>query len=354
MYPLGIPLFFYGILRIFKIPEMVRKKRNNAILHEVIGKYKKMTSQTLTGRIAAYVGGNNHNKKMADQRSKQMFKGASRIEGVEVEVTGPRFCEYLREIGIRGDHEEDIEDLVKAFDADFNGRLDLTEFRVSGRVAFLILPKMIQKILELELAVTGMETTDDITSQQLEALCRFRCELQKLGFGGRGHAVGFGVWGSRWSEVFASQEEAEEGSNFTKRFTQQIQRAEGGSAQDVPKNQRRSSNAFSHRLKRVDSSFKRRQHYRRHQHPSTVSLHSEEEDGASHVCPVPRSGTREAKLKWLLGKGEEMVFRGILALPLLRWDGETEEEQLVIDRIGFLFDACEYHLCRFAFVSWVF
>eukprot|EP00286_Rhodomonas_abbreviata_P021509 CAMPEP_0181296088 /NCGR_PEP_ID=MMETSP1101-20121128/4505_1 /TAXON_ID=46948 /ORGANISM="Rhodomonas abbreviata, Strain Caron Lab Isolate" /LENGTH=418 /DNA_ID=CAMNT_0023400905 /DNA_START=60 /DNA_END=1317 /DNA_ORIENTATION=- len=39
--------------------------------------------------------------------------------------------------------------------------------------------------------------------------------------------------------------------------------------------------------------------------------------------------------------GEQLLENGAIAIPLLKWDGETHEEQKALDRFGFLFDAYE-------------
>lgn len=93
----------------------------------------------------------------------------------------------------------------------------------------------------------------------------------------------------------------------------------------------------------------------------------DEEDEVDELyrCPLQPNATSEEKRGWVLQLGRHLLFSGAIALPVLRWDGGTEEESLVsashnrldrgwigrvadwplralsqvIDRVGFLFDS---------------
>lgn len=50
--------------------------------------------------------------------------------------------------------------------------------------------------------------------------------------------------------------------------------------------------------------------------------------GASH----------EQSISYLLGIGRKLQRRGLIALPVLKWDGSTEDERVVLSRLGFALD----------------
>lgn len=73
-------------------------------------------------------------------------------------------------------------------------------------------------------------------------------------------------------------------------------------------------------------------------------LEEEDQEQALALYAVDMSGlgenaSRDERLQWLLKMGKQLIFIGVMAIPTVRWDSATEEEEQVVDRIGFLFDA---------------
>eukprot|EP00961_Rhodomonas_salina_P297018 3936872-Rhodomonas_salina.4 len=64
-------------------------------------------------------------------------------------------------------------------------------------------------------------------------------------------------------------------------------------------------------------------------HTSKVEAQDAEEIDELFVCFLKQDAPREAKRKWLLRIGEYLKFSGAIALPLLKWNGSTKEEQNV-------------------------
>ncbi len=83
MYPVGIPVFILGILYLLRIPAMARRKTDEAILAEMLHKFKKTMSPSLAAKVAEYVGsagaqhGTKHSQRVLLSRAQAMFTGAT-------------------------------------------------------------------------------------------------------------------------------------------------------------------------------------------------------------------------------------------------------------------------------------
>eukprot|EP00961_Rhodomonas_salina_P080080 1076439-Rhodomonas_salina.3 len=141
LYPLGTPLLMYISMVRFGVPRCAKRKINDAILSEMLKKYREIIANTLWGKIANYIGAGNNTGEDAvlKQRAEQMFDacfefahahldpGASRGE---LAVSADQFLQYLDFIGVSGKHKEEVESFMQRFDEDGSGLLDKTEFAV--------------------------------------------------------------------------------------------------------------------------------------------------------------------------------------------------------------------------------
>lgn len=81
-------------------------------------------------------------KEMLKNRAGQMFNSACRCErqmfdsacrGEREDIDYPTLVNYLKELGVQNDHEEEIAQAMLAADQDGNGTLDREEFSVRRR-----------------------------------------------------------------------------------------------------------------------------------------------------------------------------------------------------------------------------
>ena len=164
MYPIGLPAFMYWSLHSFGIPALAKKRMDNAILHQLLQVYKHHTHRSLLNKISYFVGvgsdgsSQKSHEKVLRERVESMFQHAS---GGEVSLTFEKLMNYLDEIGISGEHEEEVQVLMLKFDDDGNGTLEIDEFF-----------EMIKDVVLHASTISGHETLESLDEQQLELLCR--------------------------------------------------------------------------------------------------------------------------------------------------------------------------------------
>mmetsp|Transcript_3588 Transcript_3588/g.7259 ORF Transcript_3588/g.7259 Transcript_3588/m.7259 type:complete len:1072 (+) Transcript_3588:1669-4884(+) len=281
MYPLGVPLFIFVVMRHFRVGELAATKINNAVLREMLFKYKEFTARSLVSKIAGYVGAGG-DERVLEERTTQMFLGACRESSSAASLDIADFVAYLRTIGIVGNHQEEVENLIRVYDDDGNGTLELDEFR-----------EMIQQIVHIASEITGFEIMDDIGDAQLDKLCSFP-----------------------WEELVAEDED--ENSGIRRELKKKLKKAE------EQKEQQEMLRSFQ----------------TEHTHPPT---HKEQQEmfralHTEHTHPAA-SASRRDKILWVMTMGKMLLFRGVISIPTVRWDSSVRGEEEVVDRIGFLFDA---------------
>lgn len=143
LFPAGVPLFFLAALRKFNVPVLAKEKHDNAILKAMLGVYLHTRSSTCVGHIAGYVGLKEESP-VLPQRARDMFEtalqcgpftsnstSASRATENPTSVSREMLERFLTDVGVEGDHGEEIEDLVGCFDQNQSGGLEWDEFLVS-------------------------------------------------------------------------------------------------------------------------------------------------------------------------------------------------------------------------------
>eukprot|EP00286_Rhodomonas_abbreviata_P021134 CAMPEP_0181305812 /NCGR_PEP_ID=MMETSP1101-20121128/9944_1 /TAXON_ID=46948 /ORGANISM="Rhodomonas abbreviata, Strain Caron Lab Isolate" /LENGTH=618 /DNA_ID=CAMNT_0023411783 /DNA_START=413 /DNA_END=2269 /DNA_ORIENTATION=- len=292
LYPVGVPLFFLGVMWSFRVPVIARKKRNNAILHEMLARFKQTAAESLGGKIASYVGAGSSGSNTDDssvrvQRAREMFRRAC-PDGLNL-VSCSELVAYLATIGISGTKEEELARFFDHYDSDGNGALDEGEFQ-----------NMVDDIVSETGELSGSETMESLKDKHLEKLCRHP-----------------------WHAMFVSDAEA---TGLNKEINRHI--AENKKKQE----KKRQLESFKASFKDTDGSLPSGQE-------SFVFQEEEEEPPEAYVCHLDADAPRQEKLDWVIHIGNLLSFRGEISLPVLRWTGETQEEKDVISRIGFLFDS---------------
>lgn len=75
--------------------------------------YKHALSQTLSAKIAAFIGGADSVSSAVEHRAEMMFqKAAKGSQSIDFSL----FVRLLQDIGIDGNHEEEIEEFMISFD----------------------------------------------------------------------------------------------------------------------------------------------------------------------------------------------------------------------------------------------
>ena len=198
LYPIGLPAFMYWSLHSFGIPTLAKKRLNNAILSQLVQLYRHYTRRSLLTKIAQFVGvglegsseefGGSSREITLRERSELMFQHAS---GGKVSLTYEMIMNYLDEIDISGEHEEELQDLMLKFDDDGNGTLEIEEFCVSSvtfKCVVLVFAasnvpdqqirgccdaqEMIMDVVLHASQITGHESLETLDERQLELLCR--------------------------------------------------------------------------------------------------------------------------------------------------------------------------------------
>jgi len=198
MYPIGLPTFMYWTLNSFGIPALAKKRLDNAILSQLLQVYRHHNQRSLLNFIAQFVGvglegsieefRGTSRETVLRERAETMFQHAS---GGEVSLTYEMLINYLDEIGISGEHEEELQDLMLNFDDDGNGTLEIDEFCVSSvtfKSVVLVFTasnvpdqqirgycdaqEMIKDIVLHASQISGHESLETLDERQLELLCR--------------------------------------------------------------------------------------------------------------------------------------------------------------------------------------
>ena len=114
VYVLGIPLLLLLLLLQMDVPRLVRHGHGEAIFKEMLALYLSHRTNTVSYKIAMYVGGQGKSKAIVSQRVSEIFQEVSNLG--ELDVTGTRLLEWLETIGISGDNQEEVHQLFVHFD----------------------------------------------------------------------------------------------------------------------------------------------------------------------------------------------------------------------------------------------
>ena len=102
---------------------------DNAICHELVTKYRKMTSENLPAKLSVFVGtgtASNGARIVLDERIQAMFDDMTR-GSLDSEI----LAQSLERVGIVGDHSKEIQALFERFNVDKSGTIQRDEFIVS-------------------------------------------------------------------------------------------------------------------------------------------------------------------------------------------------------------------------------
>jgi len=350
--PLGIPLSTLFVLWWFRIPQMATFKRENGLFREMVQKFRVQTETTLAFRLVSYIGGGKcilEDRALMEERARRIFDAATQ-EG-SVTITHERMLEYLDQIGLHGDHSQDLTSLMLLFDSNDDGSLDWDEFWV-----------MVQTLMYKESLILGTETMKTIQDEALDELCahdwksliydgdsdeetglerevkrrirrQIKNQTKKLPRLLRRYSSGASFTtftSSNLNSPFASR-----GSGLASRSLP------FGSQTILSRNANAASQGASGTLLLSQTSSSTNVGHSRR----TVSLDSaltEDEDvdaGNILFAELPPNPTRKDKLDWILKVGRQLRFKKVIAVSQVKWDGSTEEEREIMDRIGFLCDA---------------
>jgi hypothetical protein len=114
LYPAGVPLFIYLVMRHYGVPAIARRRMDNAVLTEMLHKYQHLCSDTVVARIATYVGGAGEG--VLERRAWQMFDGARGGQADVESISFDMLLRFLGDIGIHGGHKDELQDLMTSFD----------------------------------------------------------------------------------------------------------------------------------------------------------------------------------------------------------------------------------------------
>jgi len=156
LYPVGILLVFFWLLRVYGIPHMSQFKLDETVVSSLVAFYKKSQSDTLAVKVALEIGGaaslgiedstsrddsgsrsgrSETDEQLASSqfkaRVKLLYEGAT--EGGKVELNAARLRHYVHQLGIRGANERQLDSLFDAYDDDGNGTLECDEFEIMIR-----------------------------------------------------------------------------------------------------------------------------------------------------------------------------------------------------------------------------
>lgn len=291
LYPIGVPLFIFHALRKFRVPQLSWKKRRSALLGAMLDLYRGVASQTFAAGLARYLGGTRDEvgQEVMQQRARTLFNDAT--DSGSARLTVGRLFEIAKRHGLASSeqHRIEIEQLVAAFDEDGSCELEWEAFWAMAR-----------EIESKESWGSGVETVDDRDDEKLEELCKFR-----------------------WRDFIVGEEEKEASLK-----RQRIQRMKKGNQKSVD-NLRSISDESSSRVLSGSA---------RHSFRNLAAgsgAHSSSSNDGDHV---PSDAPRDKKLDWLFRQGKKLVDNGALAMPIVRWDGASQEERDAIDSVGFLFE----------------
>jgi hypothetical protein len=87
MYPMGIPVSIYVLLRYLGVPAMAKRKEAEAVFRAMLDLYVHARHDTMGAKIARYVGGE-HNSKISsgiiEERTANLYRDVSQNETVQV------------------------------------------------------------------------------------------------------------------------------------------------------------------------------------------------------------------------------------------------------------------------------
>jgi len=288
VYPFGIPILLYAVLVHFRVPEIAKVKRQDAIVREMLAVYKKVSDRALSTKIAAYIVRESDKKLLterAEERAEGMFREASQ-DGYTRSIV--ELSAYLHSQGLAANHEDEIRYLFK-----HAPRVDpdIAWFEKHKGVEQSALQAMILK----HRPVSGKESLEELDGVAIKELCRFR-----------------------WHDLLP--EEYKPSTDFDKEWDVIPEWL-----LDPPQ-----SDSANHR-------------------PAWVLRHGDEDLDAEQLQEA--EAKRPERVQWLVGMGEFLLKHGAIRLPPLEWTGETKAEKLAMDRVGLLFQYYQCDLWYYEFIE---
>ena len=170
VYPFGIPVFFYLIMRHYKVPQLARKKLDKQRVTALIEKYRQcampleiqlLVRQLWTDGMSPAVGEvriedlwEEMNNGMDDPTSDDKHLSFTELLGF--------FQKNKLKLGLPDPDENVLSSLFRAYDADRSGALDRNEFR-----------EMMKMAVHVYTLFTGHESVSDMSFEQLYRLQEF-------------------------------------------------------------------------------------------------------------------------------------------------------------------------------------
>ena len=99
MYPMGIPVSIYVLLRYLGVPAMAKRKEAESIFRQMLDIYVHARHDTMGAKIARYVGGE-HNSKISsgiiEERTANLYREVSQNETIQ--VNSARFVAWFESV----------------------------------------------------------------------------------------------------------------------------------------------------------------------------------------------------------------------------------------------------------------
>ncbi len=171
VYPLGIPIFFFVMMLIYKIPVLAKKKMDakkvDVLIHEYRKKAMPLEVEILIRQLK--IGGVVPTESALEQQIRLLFKCIAR-DNVNFKLKD--FINFFKhpKLGLPDADEDTLQELFKAKDSSGDEALDVDEF-----------VEMMQQIIHVQSMFTGHESLEDMHFEQLFRLYEFH-KNQRLYF----------------------------------------------------------------------------------------------------------------------------------------------------------------------------
>jgi hypothetical protein len=128
IFPIGIPIVIYLVLRWEKVPQMAKEKREDAIFLQLTQLYSRVTSMSLSSKVRASFDCDHRNHNPEAHKVTEMFQQFGSTEGT---ITIHGFRSFLKHQGVSvEEHEQELNDLFSVHGVTVPGALTSEEFQV--------------------------------------------------------------------------------------------------------------------------------------------------------------------------------------------------------------------------------